>query len=246
MEKAFIPKKIHYFWFGGNEKNSKVKKCISSWKKFCPDYEIIEWNEENYDYKKHPFMLKAYNEGKWAFVSDYARLDVLYSQGGIYLDTDVELIRGIDDLLHNHAYIGFEKEDHVADGLGFGGEAGFPLFKEMMECYDDLDEYVESPRLRTKVCIAHGLRTDGSRQNVDGMEVYPIDYFCPKSFTTGQVNITGNTRSIHHYDASWHPRQGKKYVALMRFLNNLLGEEKGKKIFDRVIETKDRLKGKLK
>lgn len=244
MGERFIPRKIHYFWFGGGEKSAKVRKCIDSWKKYCPDYEIIEWNENNYDIKKHPFMVKAYEDRKWAFVSDYARLDVLYEYGGIYLDTDVELIKNFDDLLENHAYIGFEREDLLGDGQGFGGEKGFPIFKEMMEVYDGLEEYIESPKLRTKVCLEHGLKPDGSRQTIDGMEIYPVDFFCPKNFKTGIVQITPNTMSIHHFDASWYPKSGRKYVYLMRFLNQTLGEEKGMAAFNRIIAFKDSLKGK--
>ncbi len=244
MGEKFIPRKIHYFWFGGGAKSAKVKKCIDSWKKYCPDYEIIEWNENNYDYKKHPFMVKAYEDKKWAFVSDYARLDVLYEYGGIYLDTDVEIIKNIDDLLENHAYIGFERKDLLGDGQGFGGEKGFPIFKEMMDVYDGLDEYIESPKLRTRVAVAHGLKLDGSRQTVDGMEIYPIDFFCPKNFKTGIVQITSNTKSIHHFDASWYPKSGRKYMHLMRFLNLLLGEKRGDVAFGKIIEFKDRIMGK--
>ncbi len=244
MGETFIPKKIHYFWFGGGEKNAKVKKCINSWKKYCPDYEIIEWNENNYDIKKHPFMMKAYEDRKWAFVSDYARLDVLYENGGIYLDTDVELIKNFDELLENHAYIGFEREDLIGDGQGFGGEKGFPIFKEMMDVYNGLEEYIESPKLRTQVLKEHGLRLDGSRQNVDGMEIYPIDFFCPKNYKTGRIQITPNTMSIHHFEASWHPKGGKKYLHLMRFLNILLGERSGEVAFGKIIRFKDSLKGK--
>lgn len=244
MGEKFIPRKIHYFWFGGGVKSSKVKKCIESWKKFCPDYEIIEWNESNYDYKKHPFMIKAYEDKKWAFVSDYARLDVLYEYGGIYLDTDVEIIKNIDDLLENHAYIGFERKDLLGDGQGFGGEKGFPLFKEMMAVYDGLDEYIESPKLRTEVCVSHGLKLDGSRQTIDGMEIYPVDVFCPKNFKTGIVQVTTNTKSIHHFDASWHPKSSRKYMHLMRFLNLLLGEKNGDVAFSKVIDFKDHIMGR--
>ena len=243
MGECFIPRKIHYFWFGGGEKSSSVKKCIDSWKKFCPDYEIIEWNEKNYDYTKHPFMVKAYNEKKWAFVSDYARLDVLYNNGGIYLDTDVEVIKKLDVLLENHAYIGFERDDLVNDGQGFGGEQGFPLFKEMLSVYDGLEEYIESPKLRTKVCLEHGLKLDGSRQTIAEMEVYPVDYFCPKNYKTGVIRTTKNTMSIHHFDASWHSKSSRKYMKLMRFLNNTLGEKRGEEVYDKVIEFKDWMKG---
>ncbi len=131
-----IPHKIHYFWFGSGEKSKEVIKCIDSWKKNCPDFEIIEWNETNYDIHKHPFMEKAYEEKKWAFVSDYARLDILYNIGGIYLDTDVEVIKDLAPLCSNEAYMGFESPELVNDGHGFGCSPGMEIFKEMLDVYD--------------------------------------------------------------------------------------------------------------
>jgi hypothetical protein len=113
-----------------------------------------------------------------------------------------------------------------------------------MDVYDGLDEYIESPKLRTRVAVAHGLKLDGSRQTVDGMEIYPIDFFCPKNFKTGIVQITSNTKSIHHFDASWYPKSGRKYMHLMRFLNLLLGEKRGDVAFGKIIEFKDRIMGK--
>ena len=114
-----IPKKIHYFWFGGNEKPKSVKKCIDSWKKYCPDYEVIEWNESNFDIRCMPFVEQAYEAKKYAFVSDVARLMMIYEYGGIYMDTDVEVIKPLDNLLENKAYMGFENDENVASGLGF-------------------------------------------------------------------------------------------------------------------------------
>ena len=244
MSETLIPKKIHYFWFGNAPKPAKVLKMIDSWKRNCPDYEIIEWNEENYDIHKHPFMEHAYLDKKWAFVSDYARIDVLVEHGGIYLDTDVEILKSFDDLLSNHAFIGFERPNLVNDGQGFGCEPNHPVFKEMLQVYDESLEYIESPKLRTKTLLAHGLKLDGSRQNVDGVEIYPIDFFCPKSWATGRIKVTENTYSIHHFEGSWHGKSGKKYIAVMRGLNRLLGEEKGQVAFAGLMELKDKIKGK--
>ena len=244
MSETLIPKKIHYFWFGNGPKPPLAKKCIESWKRHCPDFEIIEWNENNYEIHKHPFIEKAYQEKKWAFVSDYARLDVLIQNGGIYLDTDVEVRRDLSELLKYQAFIGFEREDLVNDGQGFGAVPDFQIFKEMLQVYDDMPEYVESPKLRTQVLLKHGLQLDGTRQNVEGVEVFPIDYFCPKSWATGRIKLTKNTFSIHHFDGSWHGKSGKKYVALMRGLNRLLGEEKGHETFMSLMEAKDKIKGK--
>ncbi|MBQ7148241.1 MAG: glycosyl transferase [Pseudobutyrivibrio sp.] len=243
MENTLIPKKIHYFWFGGGQKPASVQKCIDSWHRFCPDFEVIEWNESNYDIHKHPFMEKAFEDEKWAFVSDYARLDILEQYGGIYLDTDVEVIKDLSPLCQCKGYIGFEKEDLIGDGQGFGGVAHFQIFKEMLSCYDGLEEYIESPKLRTKILLNHGLKLDGTRQKISEMEIYPVEYFCPKSWATGRINITPNTYSIHHFDGSWHGKSGKKYIVLMRALNRLFGIKKGNEIFEKIIYIKDRLKG---
>lgn len=243
MRNIVIPKKIHYFWFGGGDKPVSVQKCIDSWRRCCPDFEIIEWNEKNYDIHKHPFMEKAAEDKKWAFVTDYARLDVLTQYGGIYLDTDVEVLKDLTPLCENQAFIGFEKTDIIGDGQGFGGIAGFPIFREMLEVYDGLDEYIESPKLRTKILLKHGLKLDGCRQQINGMEIYPVDFFCPKSWETGRIKITSNTYSIHHFDGSWHGKSGRKYIVLMRMLNRLFGIDKGMEFFQKIIGFKDKLKG---
>ena len=129
-----IPKIIHYCWFGRNPKPELAVKCIKSWKKRCPDYEIIEWNEDNFDISSCPlYVRQAYEAKKWAFVSDYVRLKVVYDEGGVYLDTDVELKKGLDALLAYDAYFGFEDGTHVNTGLGFGAVKGAPILKEMMQ-----------------------------------------------------------------------------------------------------------------
>ena len=238
-----IPHIIHYFWFGGAPKPKEVNKCIDSWKKFCPHFEIREWNEDNYDIHKHHFMEKAYQDKKWAFVSDYARLDILHQYGGIYLDTDVEVIKDITPLCKNEGYMGFESAEVVGDGAGFGFAKGMPVLKEMMACYDELDEYIESPKLRTNVLVAHGLKLDGSRQTVADIEIYPVDYFCPKNYNTGILKITENTYSIHHFDGSWKEgKTAKLYLALMRGLNRTFGEKNGHEMFMSLMEQKNKIK----
>lgn len=207
-----IPKKIHYCWVGGNPLPESVKKCIKSWKKRCPDYEIIEWNETNYDFSSVPYMREAYEEKKWGFVPDYARLDIVYTHGGIYLDTDVEIIRPLDPLLKLQGFAGFQDETQVALGLGFGAEAGNPVLKILMDSYRDLHfrqpdgscDLTPSPTLNTRTLVEKcGLRPADSLQALDGMTVFPSEYFCPKSFDDGVVRKTKNTYSIHHFDASW-------------------------------------------
>jgi len=212
--KNMIPKVIHYCWFGGNPKPKLAKKCIRSWKKYCPDYEILEWNESNYDLSSAPlYVRQAYERRKWAFVTDYVRLQVVYDHGGIYLDTDVELLRSLDDLLENRAYFGFEDSRHIATGLGFGGEKGHPLLQEVMEDYygipflleDGKMDQLSCPQRNTKIFLRHGLKQDGSMQMLDeGVLILPGDHLNPKDWKTGEIRKTENTRSIHHFSASWY------------------------------------------
>ena len=139
MSEQKIPKIIHYCWFGGNPFPELAQKCIASWKKFCPDYEIKEWNESNYDVTKNQYMREAFENKQWAFVSDYARLDIIYENGGIYLDTDVELLKPLDDLLILTGFMGFEENKKLcATGLGFGAVPKLPIIKEMRDDYDNI------------------------------------------------------------------------------------------------------------
>lgn len=249
--KELIPKVIHYFWLGGAEKPESVMKCIESWKKNCPNFEIKEWNEKNYDIHKHPYMEKAYKEKKWAFVPDYGRLDIMYQYGGIYLDTDVEILKDLTPLCKFKAYKGFENDECVNDGQGFGCMPGLPIFKEMMACYDGKEpydysdgkeEYIESPKLCTKVLLQHGLKQDGTRQTVADIEILPSEYLCPLDYDTGRMNITENTYSIHHFDASWHGKGAKKAQLLMWRLNRIFGKRIGRKIFAYIMYGKDTIK----
>lgn len=208
-----IPKKIHYCWFGGNPLPESAQKCIKSWRKFCPDYEIIEWNEKNFDVSSAPlYVRQAYEAKKWAFVSDYARLDIIYQRGGIYLDTDVEIIKSFDELLINRGFAGFESSEYVALGLGFGAEPRNPVVGILRDRYLQLEfiksdgtyDFTPIPVINTKDLEKLGLVKNGQKQIVDDcFTVYPMDYFCPKSFVDGVITLTQNTYSIHHFDASW-------------------------------------------
>lgn len=207
-----IPKKIHYCWFGGASIPEKDQKCIDSWSKFCPDYEIIRWDESNYDLGKNVYMREAYEAKKWGFVPDYARLDIVNTEGGIYLDTDVEIIKPFDDLLAMGLFCGFESKDKVAFGLGFGAEPGHPFLRRLLASYEDIHfvnedgslNMLPSPEIQTPVLVDDGLALDGSYQILtDDVHVLPIDWLCPQSFLTGKITITPNTHSIHHYAMSW-------------------------------------------
>lgn len=227
-----IPKVIHYCWFGKNEKSKAVLDCIESWKKFCPDYEIVEWNEENYDVNCIPFVSCAYKAGKWAFVSDYARLDIIYNNGGIYLDTDVELIKNLDSLLCHDAFAGFEGDATIATGLGFGAIKSHHMVKALMEDYFSREfpengDYmsVACPVINTEVFEKFGFIPNGKKQIVNGMMLFPKEYFNPKSNQTYLTEITENTYSIHHYDASWKKGSSVSKQKLIRAFSKVFGEK---------------------
>lgn len=206
-----IPKIIHFFWFGKKPKGKQEKKCIESWKKYCPDYEIKEWNESNVDLNMMPFVKEAYDAKKYAFVSDVLRLRVLYDEGGIYFDTDVELLKNFDDLLQNAGFIGFENNNFVNTGQCVGAEKGNPIIKEMFDYYksrhflnkDGSFNLLGCPIVNTKILTDRGLILNGEMQNIDGFLVLPSDYFNPYDDTLGKLNKTKNTYSIHWYSKSW-------------------------------------------
>lgn len=209
-----IPKIIHYCWFGGNPLPKSVEKCIASWKKYCPDYRIVEWNESNFDLTCCAYCEAMLEKKKWAFLSDYVRLKIVYEQGGVYLDTDVELVRSLDALVEQGAYMGFENSDRVATGLGFAAEAGHPFLRENMAYYEELTHFEElkaCPHITTDLLETHGLIRDRKMlQKLAGMTVYPEDYLCPKDERSGLTAKTKNTYSIHHFDASWFEESWKK------------------------------------
>lgn len=216
-----IPKTIHYCWFGHNSKPDLAKKCIKSWKKYCPDYEIIEWNEDNFDISACPlYVRQAYEAKKWAFVTDYVRLKVVYDHGGIYMDTDVELKKALDSLLSHQAYFGFEDGVHIATGLGFGAIPEHPLLKEIMNDYEGIPFVLEDgsfdketcPSRNTKILLRHGLRQDDSWQILEGdILVLPSICLCPLSYQTGKRRFSPKTISVHWFDASWRTEAEKAY-----------------------------------
>ena len=206
-----IPKKIHYCWFGGNEKPEKAKKCIASWKKYCPDYEIIEWNENNFDVDQNEYTHRCAQEKRYAFLSDYARLVIVEEYGGIYFDTDVEVIRPIDDLLDYEAFFGFENKEFVNTGVGFGAiphQKAVTLMKAAYsEFLDGTKPFTSCPALNTKALLLEGLQRNGRQQTVAGAEILPVEYFNPYDDTTGRLKKTRNTYSIHWYSKSWLSRK---------------------------------------
>lgn len=222
-----IPKIIHYCWFGHNPLPELAQKCIASWRKFLPDYEIKEWNEDNFDVNIIPYTQEAYAAGKYAFVSDYARFWILYKYGGIYLDTDVEVIRPLDDIIAQGPFMGFETDPRpkaycqfcVNPGLGLGITPGLDLMKKLTDCYEGR-HFVYENNMRNQITVVHittdlllklGLENKTGIQDVAGIRVYPSAYFCPINVTTGRLHITPETRTIHHYAGTWaHPESPLK------------------------------------
>lgn len=217
-EDNVIPKKIHYCWFGGAELPEKYRNYIESWKKYCPNYEIIRWDESNYDVSKNRYMKQAYDQKKWAFVSDYARVDVIYQHGGIYLDTDVELIASFDEFLKWDMFCGFEDTRMVAWGLGFGAVKGQKLLKALLDVYETRDFVREDgtmdltgcPVLQSAVMERYGFKMNGRPQQLRNIAVYPKEFFAPFTHIAGFGRITDNTHSIHHYEGSWVDEGAKR------------------------------------
>jgi hypothetical protein len=210
-----IPKIIHYCWFGGKPLPRSAKKCIASWRKFFPDYEIKEWNESNFDVNMIPYTAGAYVEKKYAFVSDYARFYVLYEYGGIYFDTDVEVIRPMDDILERGAYMGIEAKATpsqtwtvVAPGLGIASQAKHPIWEAIIKKYQSYDHFSQKVTvctITTDTLREQGIPVEHQGFLSDTFSIYPADYFCPQAMIGAPIHLTENTRSIHHYDCSWLP-----------------------------------------
>ncbi len=201
-----IPKTIHYCWFGGKALPKSAHKCINSWRKFLPDYEIKEWNESNFDVNMVPYTAEAHAAKKYAFVSDFARFWILHQEGGVYFDTDVEVIRPMDDILQAGAFMGMENQESVAPGLGLAVEAGHPLYRWYLDYFSDKHFTPQQPSmipvLREKL-LTLGWQQEMRIQNVEGITIYPPDYFCPQEMMGAPIRLTENTRSIHHFDCTW-------------------------------------------
>lgn len=238
-----IPKIIHYIWFGNNPMPDSVQRCIASWKKYCPDYEIKLWNESNYDISKSDFMLQAYEAKKYAFVSDMARLDIIAQYGGFYLDTDVELLTSLDSLRHYDAFMPMENPGRINTGLGFGAIANHPFILKNLAAYENRHFFVHNkPVLTSCVTIttevlSHELNNKMPVFNNPtvisiptlNLNLLPVDFMCPYSLETGKTTITDNTISIHHYDATWKSKKDH-FLKLKIKLRRWLGEKTYEKI----------------
>lgn len=207
-----IPKIIHYCWFGGKELPNEYKYYIRTWKKYCPDYQIKEWNEKNFDIEQSDYAKEAYEQKKWAFVSDYARLKIIYEEGGIYLDTDVELVKPLDDLLKEKCFLASEKTGYINTGLGFGAEKKNEIIHFLLEEYTNrhfigkngVYDHTACPKKNTKPLRKYGYKFSLDEIiRIRDAVIFPPVYFDPMDYELGETNITENTYSIHHYASSW-------------------------------------------
>ena len=210
-----IPKIIHYCWFGRKPKPELAEKCIRSWKKFCPDYKILEWNEDNFDVASAPkYVQQAYEQRRWAFVSDFVRLKALTEMGGVYMDTDVEVIKPLDPYLHHQAFAGFERIDRVQTGL-LACEKDFPLFRDFLAHYDTASflkedgsvDITTNVEVLSSLCMQRGMVCNDLLQTVDGLAIYPREYFCPVDYDTKKLKKTRKTVTIHWFSGSWHTEE---------------------------------------
>ena len=229
-----IPKVIHYCWFGRNPLPESAKRYIASWRKFFPDYEIKQWNEDNFNVNIIPYTKEAYECKKYAFVSDYARFWILYRYGGIYFDTDVEVIRPIYDIIARGNFMGFETDPNymnsgasVNPGLGLGVSPGLDLVNKMLDCYvrrhfvceADVRNQITVVDICTEVLMESGLQNvDGIQKVEDECYIYPSEYFCPVNVTTGRIHVEKNTRTIHHFAGTWMDKKFSIKDSIKRLL----------------------------
>jgi len=212
-----IPKVIHYCWFGHGEKSRLIKKCIKSWKKYCPDYEIVEWNEDNFDINCNRFVREAYECKKWAFVSDYVRLWVLYNFGGVYFDTDQEVIASIDKFLEFEAFMGFIDDKNLNTGF-IGAVPRHNIIGEYLEYYEEREfSIIPNTNIVTEMMISHGLKMNDERQSVYGMEIFPRTFFCPASCDSFSTCYSKDTVAIHHWAMTWRKKSEIKKFRIAKW-----------------------------
>lgn len=212
-----IPAKIHYCWFGGKKMPENYKENVESWKRYCPDYDVIEWNENNLDVAEIPFTKEAYESGQYGFVPDYFRLKIIYEQGGIYLDTDVEAVKSLDDLRYNEAFCGMEYPGRIAFGLGFGAAKHNEIIRSLMTYYearhfirpDGSYDNIPSPEIQSQMLYDRGVKCTAAFQCFNGLSVYPVDVLSPQNPYTGELRLTDNTYSIHQFAGSWVSEDNK-------------------------------------
>lgn len=250
-----IPKVIHYCWFGRNPLPPLANDCITSWKKYLPDYEIIEWNEDKFDISSNTYVREAYEQKKYAFVSDYVRLYALYNFGGIYMDTDVEVIKSLDDFLKDQAFSGFEDEDRIPTGI-IGSKKHHYFIKQLLDYYngrhfikeDGTLDITTNVEIITKICLDNNFIPNNKKQTVCDFTFYPKEYFCPLTYNSLRKHKTKNTYTIHHFAGSW--KETSELSRLVKILRSLRNDALRpiKKLLESVLGKEDyeKLKSKLK
>ena len=249
-----IPKIIHYCWYGQNEIPEDIKYYIDTWKKYCPDYKIICWNENNTNLNENKYLKQAYDTKKYAFVTDYMRLKVLSEYGGIYMDTDIELCKSLDEYLHHRAFIGCQDENVFSTGL-IGAEANHPWIAKLFEHYNDLEfinndgTYNLTPNT---ICITeitedfYNWKFKNELQHLnDDICVYPVEYFCCKNWITGKVEKSSETVAIHHYKGSWLSEEDKRRSKSHLMKKNLIIKLIGKNNLEKAKSLRNKLLNKI-
>ena len=241
-ESKLIPKIIHYCWFGKNKKSSIIKKCIKSWKKYCPDYKIIEWNEDNFDISSNEWCKSAYEAKKWAFVTDYVRLKVLKDYGGIYMDTDVEVLKPFNPLLDAKCLLGMEEKEYVATSF-MAFEKGHSLVKEFIDLYKNISFYDQNGQIiagtnvekLTKMLLKKGFVQQNYYQELEsGIRIYPKEYFSPYDYINCCYEITENSYCVHHFAVSWMPKSEQLKKVIKKRLVKVLGKNKMNMLRDKI------------
>lgn len=237
-----IPKIIHYCWFGGKEKPENVQKCIESWKKHLPDYQFMEWNEHNFNICNLQYTKDAYDAKKYAFVSDVARIEALYKYGGIYMDTDVEVLKSFNDLLDARCLLGLEEKEYVATSF-MAFEKNHPLVREFIDLYQNLSFYDENGQIitgtnvekLTNMLIKKGLVKENYYQELeDGIRIYPKQYFSPYDYINCCYEITEKSYCVHHFAVSWMPKKEQLKKLIKSRLVKIVGKDKMNEIRNKI------------
>lgn len=226
-----IPKIVHYCWFGGNPLPELAQKCIASWKKYLPEYEIKEWNEKNFDVYQNFYVKEAYEARKYAFVTDYVRLYALYHEGGIYMDTDVEVLKPLDCFLVHNAFSGFEDDYNIPTGIMASEKKGKWVEENLQYYYnrhflnsDGEIDTTTNVEIITNYMMKYGLLKNNTYQDFPGLfTVYPKDFFCPKDHGSGNICLTENSYCIHHFMMSWLPSKQVRISNIKRKMMKIFG-----------------------